>query len=179
MLVVRLREARAVSLGVRRLSVALLACASLAACTSDGGGSSPTASASATASSSASASATEQVPAGAQDALQAYVSFQAALAAAQANPVSASADETPPADADVSQWSWDPLRADMVSYIHDLADQQVHFEGTRPQLHPRVESVDLDADPWPTVVISDCADSDAWDPFSEDGTEQIKAGATG
>ncbi|MCE0536060.1 hypothetical protein LWF15_11115 [Kineosporia rhizophila] len=119
---------------------------------------------------------TTTVPAGAEEALAAYQAFQQSLAAAQANPTAEG--EKAPADADVTQWSWDPLQAQMVAYVADLAAQGAHYEGTQHQGHPRVESVDLEAESWPTVVISDCAIGGDWHPVAEDGTRFPEAGAT-
>lgn len=126
--------------------------------------------------SQAAPSPTATVPAGAEEALAAYQAFQQSLAAAQANPTAKG--EKAPADADVSRWSWDPLQAQMVTYVADLAAQGAHYEGTLLQGNPRVESVDLEAESWPTVVISDCAIGDDWHPVTEDGTRLPEAGAT-
>jgi len=152
-------------------SAALVAASLTAACSGSGGvqEESPT-------TSTPTPSATASVPEEAAEALTAYESFISTLSAAMADPTPEGAEA--PAGADVTTWTWDPLRTSMRAYIADLADSGTHYAGTPHDLNPRVESVDLDAEDWPTVVISDCATGDDWNPVDADGNPVPDTAAT-
>jgi hypothetical protein len=99
------------------------------------------------------------------------------LAAAQKNPTALG--EKAPAGANVTQWSWDPLRSQMAAYIATLANRQQHFAGTPREVHPRVVKVDLGAKPRPTVVLSDCAVGGDWRLYDKQNSELPLAGQNG
>lgn len=61
-------------------------------------------------------------------------------------------------------YSFDPVRSQTDAYLHNLVgEKEVDFRGTPPQAHVSVVSVDLGAEPYPMVVLSDCpAPYDDW-----------------
>jgi hypothetical protein len=61
-----------------------------------------------------------------------------------------------PADADFTKTSFDPLRAEYRAYILGLAQQGTAYRGTTPDARIKVESVNLAAQPYPTVTLSNC-----------------------
>jgi hypothetical protein len=103
---------------------------------------------------SGSLSASPTIDPRAQEAVDAYEAFWAAAIEAERHPVQV--NQPLPGPADFTRHSWDPLRSDYRGYIGGLALQGVAFEGTPPEPRVRVESIDLQAKPYPTVVLKDC-----------------------
>jgi hypothetical protein len=68
-----------------------------------------------------------------------------------------------PAGADFAKYTFDPFRTQYRAYILGLLNQGGEYRGTSPRLNVAVTSIDLEAQPWPTVILSDCqTDSDNW-----------------
>jgi hypothetical protein len=103
---------------------------------------------------------TSNVDARALPALRAYRQFIAASQNAKRKPVAQG--EKYPRASDFNRWSFDPARAEYETYIWSLALGDVEFRGTPPQSHARVEEIDLDASPYPTVHVSDCQTGGNW-----------------
>lgn len=102
----------------------------------------------------AEAGSTSAIDPQARPAVGAYESFWKASAAALRAPVAFNA-KLPP-DADFTRYSWDPARTTYRGYVAGLAEDGVAFRGTPPEPRLRVESVDLEAKPYPVVTLKDC-----------------------
>lgn len=90
----------------------------------------------------------------AQAAVDAYEAFWEAGSHAEQRPVRLT--DPRPAGTDFTRYSWDPLRAEYATYVASLAEEGMALRGTPPQARVRVASVDLDASPYPTVVLKNC-----------------------
>lgn len=97
----------------------------------------------------------------AQPAIEAYDSFVAAVHAVQRTPVPSG---TPyPGDADLNQHSFDPARAQYQALVAGLAAEHLEYRGTPPTSRVTVSLIDVDATPWPRVVLADCrVGTDGW-----------------
>ncbi len=106
------------------------------------------------------AAATTPIDRRAIPALDAWASFLTAIAAAESRPFSK--NETPSAAADFTRYAWDPARYQFQDYIEGLKRQGIAYRGAPEQSHPKVTSLDLAADPAPTVSLSDCLTGSGW-----------------
>ena len=97
-------------------------------------------------------------------ALEAYQKFTLATVRAQQNPLPNS--NAYPARANFTQYSFDPIAAEFESSIKALSLAKSAFRGVPPESHITVTSIDPDAQPWPTVTLSDCqTGQDGWQAF--------------
>lgn len=83
-------------------------------------------------------------------ALSAYKSFSAATFAVERHPDSSRVR------AHLAGLSFDPARGKQLGYAVSLTSQGVAWRGSPPTPRATVLSINLDAKPWPTVVVSDC-----------------------
>jgi len=99
----------------------------------------------------------------AQPAVSAYEAFNDTSNNAQRHPVGHDQKWLP--GADFTKTSFDPIRAEFISYIWGLKEQGVQYRGTPPPAHISVKSIRLDAKPWPTVLLTDCQAGGDWDEY--------------
>lgn len=88
-------------------------------------------------------------------ALSAYESFVKSYQVSERHPPSA-ANKPYVASGSFPRFSFDPVRADAVSYILFLTQSQLKYVGTAPATRASVMTVSLNATPYPTVTVSDC-----------------------
>jgi hypothetical protein len=86
--------------------------------------------------------------------VRAYDSFNNTTRNAELHPFRAG-EKYPPAS-DFTKFTYDPLRAQYESAIWTLKLQGIAYRGVPPQPHVKVKSIDLNASPWPAVVLTDC-----------------------
>lgn len=98
------------------------------------------------------ATSTATIDPAAQPAVDAYVKFIETVNQAKMYPVM---NDLPP-EADFTPYTFDPTKNDYLAYITKLASRSTAWQGTPPQSRMQVESVDLEATPYPTVTLSDC-----------------------
>ena len=104
----------------------------------------------------------------AQPAVDAYTAFAAASTNASRNPLPLGS--TYPAAADYTRYSFDPIRAQTSAYLAGLAEQKVRFKGTPPAPRVRIQSIDLDAKPHPSVMLTDCQKPGSdWEEYDDAG----------
>lgn len=110
-------------------------------------------------STSASAPSTSRTPSPTLDpraaaALEAFRKFSTATFNADRRPLPKG--KAYPAKADFTLYSWDPLRAQVLASLIAAERFGIAYRGTPPT--PRITAVDvrLDADPYPTVVLTNC-----------------------
>lgn len=119
------------------------------------------------------------VPSGTADArvlaaVHTYEAFNRTLAEAQRHPVAVG--RSYPTEANFSRYSFDPLRAENESAISELSLRKRAYRGTPPTSDIRVTSIDLGAEPSPTVTLSDCRAGRArWRPY-DTRTNKVVAG---
>lgn len=151
---------------MRRQAVALgvaltLAASVLAACSGGGVDAEPGFSATSSTTGTATSVPTSTIDPKALPAVQAYEASVVATRAAQRAPFGL--DDPIRGDADFTKTTFDPFRTQTRGYIAELADQGGEYRGAPPRVNVVVESVDLNADPWPTVILSDCqSGSTSW-----------------
>jgi hypothetical protein len=109
----------------------------------------PSVSASITSSSTSSA-----VDARAQPAVDAYENFWATSMAANASPFAPAS--TPAASEDFTKFSFDPARANQLTYVAQLVQSGVAWKGSHPTPRLSVTAIDLEASPYPTVTLTNC-----------------------
>lgn len=90
----------------------------------------------------------------AQPALDAYEAFWRAAKDAERDPAAFSKDEES-AKAFTSV-AFDPIRIQYIDYIAGLANEKTAFRGTPGRPRVKVQSVDLAAQPYPLIVLTDC-----------------------
>lgn len=90
----------------------------------------------------------------AQPAVSAFLSFVAARAEALRNPRKLGQSFSPAAD--FTKFAFDPVRGQTNASVVSLSEQGQLFKGDpgRPRVH--VDAIELDAKPYPTVVLKDC-----------------------
>lgn len=110
---------------------------------------SPSANASLTSSTSSSA-----VDARAQPAVDAYENFWETSMAANASPFAPAS--TPTASEDFTKFSFDPARANQLTYVAQLVQSGVAWKGSHPTPRLSVTAIDLEASPYPTVTLRNC-----------------------
>ena len=94
-------------------------------------------------------------------AVDAYLAFSHRLAKSLADPWED--DGMYPADADFGPYSTYPARDQYRRFVSVLRSEHLEFRGTPPESHLSVTTVDLDAQPSPTVVLTDCQSGlDEW-----------------
>lgn len=64
-----------------------------------------------------------------------------------------------PAAADFARYSFDPMRTQESAYIASLAASGQAFRGTSPEPRIQVSQTELNATPYPTVVLTNCPTS--------------------
>jgi hypothetical protein len=101
----------------------------------------------------ASSTATPSIDPAAQPAVDAYLKFAETSSQAMMHPT---VGELPP-EADFTRWSFDPMRAKGEQLIHNLVTSNQAFKGDPGTPRVQVVSVDLDATPYPTVILDNCA----------------------
>lgn len=97
---------------------------------------------------------TAKVDPAAQPAVDAYLSFGSTADKAQRKPRRLGEPIDPAAD--FTQYSFDPVMTQEATYVLRLAQNGWAVRGTAPSRHPQVESVNLTAEPYPTVTLHDC-----------------------
>jgi hypothetical protein len=109
--------------------------------------------------------------------VDAYKAFNTASNNASLDPLPLGS--TYPPKADYSRYSFDPIRAQTSAYLAGLVEQRVKFRGTPPVPRVRIQSIDLDAKPHPSVVLTDCQSSASdWDEYDLDGSRVPLASAS-
>lgn len=101
-----------------------------------------------------SATTTSTIDPNAQPAFDAYSAFFAASLQAQRDPQKFVAGKDPTSD--IAPYSFDPIRGLYVNYIKALTGQKAAFRGTPPAPRVRVKAVELNAKPYPRVMLLDC-----------------------
>ncbi|MBT0774278.1 hypothetical protein KIH74_35370 [Kineosporia sp. J2-2] len=91
----------------------------------------------------------------AAEAIAAYEAFLEATVVAEKEPVKKG--KSLPPEGDFERWSYDPARIQTLTYIHSLAAMGAEYKGKAPVSHVRVKGVDLEAEPYPQIVLIDCA----------------------
>jgi hypothetical protein len=96
----------------------------------------------------------------------AYLAFIRATDVARKHPPS-SGRPVPGSAADFSAYAVDPVRTQTVSYLAGLHRSGTAWRGTPPKSKVAVLSIMLDAKPYPTVTLGDCAaTSSTWQQFT-------------
>jgi hypothetical protein len=100
---------------------------------------------------------TSQTPAidpKAQPAVSAFLSFVAARAEALRNPRKLGQNFAPAAD--FTGFAFDPVRGQTNASVVSLSEQGQLFKGDPGRPRVRVDAIELDVKPYPTVVLKDC-----------------------
>ena len=140
----------------RRVLAALTLALVLAGCTSTDAPKLETPSATTgSASPSTASSPTPSVDPRAEPAIAAYRAFFAAGLEAARNPGRLATDPKPGA-ADFRNYSFDPLRGQYIAFVMGLASDKVAYRGSPPTPRITVSRVDLAAQPYPMVELSNC-----------------------
>jgi len=112
-----------------------------------------------------------------QPAVDAYVAFTTASNNASRNPLPFNSSYPP--GADYKKFSFDPMRVQNDTYLANLASQKISFRGTPPTPRVHVTSVQLDAKPYPTVMLADCQTTDSdWQAYDQAGHQLPAAPAS-
>jgi hypothetical protein len=90
----------------------------------------------------------------AQPAVNAYMNYVTALNEASRNPRKLGQGYSPAAD--FTKFSFDPVRGQADTAIVSLGEQGQVFKGDPGHPRVRVDAVEPDAKPYPTVVLKDC-----------------------
>ena len=101
---------------------------------------------------SVSATPTSSIDPNAQPAVATYEAFVVASRAATEDPQAFASGK----NEDFTRSSFDPIQGLFTAYVMGLAREQAAFRGTPPRPRIRVKSVELDAKPYPRVVLLDC-----------------------
>ena len=91
----------------------------------------------------------------AQAAVTAYMNFVAARGEAMRNPRKLGGADYLPA-ADFTKFAFDPARGQANAFIVSLSEQGQLFKGDPGRPRVSVDAIELDAKPYPTVVLKDC-----------------------
>jgi hypothetical protein len=140
--------------GATAAVLVLLAGTLVGGCTSSGDQPRDTGSVTSAGASASSASPPGTIDPSTQPAVDAFLQFDTAASNAQRTPWGLAA--TPPAEADFTKYSFDPIQHDYLIYILSLSRQGVEFRGTPDTPRIKVISTDLGAKPYATVVLSSC-----------------------
>jgi hypothetical protein len=105
--------------------------------------------------SSPTSSPTSTIDPKAQPAVNAYMSFVAALAEASRNPRKLGGADYLPAE-DFTKFAFDPARGQANAFIVSLSEQGQLFKGDPGRPRVSVDAIEPDAKPYPTVVLKDC-----------------------
>lgn len=101
---------------------------------------------------------------GAQPAIEAFLKLRQASFNANRRPLPSDAKYPP--EADFTRYSWDPLRTELISQFADAQRLGIVFRGTPPTPRVTAARVDLEADPYPTVVLTNCdTPAPSWQAF--------------
>jgi hypothetical protein len=90
----------------------------------------------------------------AQPAVTAYMNYVTARAEALRNPRKLGQNFTPAAD--FTRFAFDPVRGQTNASIVSLSEQGQVFKGDPGRPRVRVDAIEPDAKPYPTVVLKDC-----------------------
>lgn len=88
-------------------------------------------------------------------AVRAYDMFSASANYAQAHPPKKIGDALPPRG-DFRPYSFDPAQGQVLSYVFSLTADSVAYRGTPPSPRTSVTFVQLNAAPYPSVILNDC-----------------------
>jgi hypothetical protein len=91
----------------------------------------------------------------ARPAVTAYMNFVAARGEAMRNPRKLGGADYLPA-ADFTKFAFDPARGQANAFIVSLSEQGQLFKGDPGRPRVSVDAIELDAKPYPTVVLKDC-----------------------
>lgn len=103
---------------------------------------------------SASPTLSSPIDTGAEPAVAAFTHYITATYNAQRAPRQVGGSYAP--DADFTGYSFDPMRSQESAYISSLAANGQAFRGTPPTPRIQVIGADLQAKPYPTVVLTNC-----------------------
>ncbi len=110
----------------------------------------------------------------AEPAIAAYRAFFAAGLEAARNP-GRLATEPKPGASDFRNYSFDPLRGQYIAFVMGLASDKVAYRGSPPTPRITVSKVDLAAQPYPMVELSNCPTlAPTWTAYSLATGQQIK-----
>lgn len=138
------------------VSAITLTVLAVAGCGAGGSPAKPTAtrSTSSPMTSSPTSSPTPTIDPKAQPAVTAYLNFVAALAEASRSPRKVGQDFLPAED--FTKFAFDPVRGQANASIVSLSEQGQLFKGDPGRPRVRVDAIEPDAKPYPTVVLKDC-----------------------
>jgi hypothetical protein len=127
---------------------------STTACGGGNGALKPTASTSSPMTSAPTSSPTPTIDPKAQPAVTAYLNFVAAVSEALKKPGKSGQNYT--SAADFTSYSFDPLRGQERAAIVSLREQGQLFKGDPGRPRVNVNAIEIDAKPYPTVMLNDC-----------------------